>query len=86
MVIGALNFLLGSRTSNEVVMTNKNEASVSGIFLLKNRHIQEELQKHIDVTDDEVILQRRLDQKGRNRCTLNNQPITVSLLDRKSVV
>ena len=61
-------------------MTNKNEAFVSGIFLLKNRHILEEIQKHIAVTDDEILLQRRLDQKGRNRCTLNNQPITVTLL------
>lgn len=80
MVIGALNFLLGSRTSNEVIKTDKKEAAVSGVFLIENGHIREEIQKHVDFMDDEIIMQRRLDQKGRNKCTLNNHPITVSLL------
>ncbi|GJQ57780.1 MAG: DNA repair protein RecN [Candidatus Scalindua sp. AMX11] len=80
LIIGALNFLLGSRTSNDVVKTDKKEATVSGVFLIENGHIREEIQKHVDIMDDEIIMQRRLDQKGRNRCTLNNQPITVSLL------
>ncbi len=80
LVIGALNFLLGSRTSNEVVKTDRKETTVSGLFLVENGHIRQEIQKHVDVTDEEIIMQRRLDQKGRNKCSVNNQPITVSLL------
>jgi len=56
---------------------------VSGIFIIKNGYILEEIKERMDnVTDEdeEIIIQRRLDQNGRNRCRLNNEPITVSLL------
>ncbi|MCP5002337.1 MAG: DNA repair protein RecN [Planctomycetes bacterium] len=80
MVIGALNFLLGSRTSNDVIKADRKETSVSGVFSVENGHIQGEMQKHVDITNGELIMQRRLDLNGRNKCTLNSQPITVSLL------
>ena len=83
LIIGALNFLLGSRATNEIVGSNKKEVAVSGIFIIKNGYILDEIKERMDnVTDEdeEIIIQRRLDQNGRNRCRLNNQPITVSLL------
>jgi DNA repair protein RecN (Recombination protein N) len=83
LIVGALNFLLGSRATNEIVGTSKKEVAVSGIFIIKNGYILEEIKERMDnVTDEdeEIIIQRRLDQNGRNRCRLNNQPITVSLL------
>ena len=81
LIIGALNFLLGSRVTNDIVRTGKKDVSVSGVFIIKNEHIREKLKEHIDsVDDEEIIIQRNLDQNGRNRCRLNNQPITVPLL------
>ena len=81
LIIGALNFLLGSRVTNDNVRTGKKDVSVSGVFIIKNEHIRKKLEEHIDSFDDEeIIIQRNLDQNGRNRCRLNNQPITVSLL------
>ena len=81
LIIGALNFLLGSRKTSDIVRTGKKDVSVSGVFIIKNEHIREKLKEHIDTFDDEeIIIQRNLDQNGRNRCRLNNQPITVPLL------
>jgi DNA repair protein RecN (Recombination protein N) len=81
LIIGALNFLLGSRVTNDIVRTGKKDVSVSGVFIIKNEHIREKLKEHIDsFGDEEIIIQRNLDQDGRNRCRLNNQPITVPLL------
>src|SRR3972149_4076634 len=81
LIIGALNFLLGSRVTNDIVRTGKKDVSVSGVFIIKNEHVREKLKEHIDSFDDEeIIVQRNLDQDGRNRCRLNNQPITVPLL------
>ncbi len=81
LIIGALNFLLGSRATNEIFGTNKKEVTVSGIFIIKNEYILEEIKERMDsCTEEEIIIQRRLDQNGRNRCRLNNEPITVSLL------
>ena len=81
LIIGALNFLLGSRVTNDIVRTGKKDVSVSGVFIIENEHIREKLKEHIDsFNDEEIIIQRNLDQNGRNRCRLNNQPITVPLL------
>ncbi|MBS1257924.1 MAG: DNA repair protein RecN [Candidatus Scalindua arabica] len=81
LIIGALNFLLGSRITNDIVRTGKKDVSVSGAFTIKNEHIRERLKEYIDNFDEEeIIIQRNLDQNGRNRCRLNNQPITVPLL------
>ncbi|MBZ0108782.1 MAG: DNA repair protein RecN [Candidatus Scalindua rubra] len=83
LILGALNFLLGSRATNDIVGTGKKDVSVSGLFFIKSVRIRKCIKEHIDEIDDgeeEIILQRNLDQKGRNRCKLNNQPITVSLL------
>ncbi len=81
LIIGALNFLLGSRATNDIVRTSKKDVSVSGLFFIENSQIRKSLKGHIDkIDDEEIIIQRNLDQKGRNRCKLNNQPITVSVL------
>ncbi len=82
LILGALNFLLGSRATNDIVGTGNKNVSVSGLFFIESDQVRECIKEHIDeiVDDEEIILQRELDQKGRNRCKLNNQPITVSLL------
>ncbi len=81
LIIGALNFLLGSRATNDIIGNSKKDVSVSGLFFIKNNQIRQSIKEHIDkIDDEEIIIQRNLDQKGRNRCKLNNQPITVSLL------
>ena len=83
LILGALNFLLGSRATNDIVRVGKNDVSVSGLFFIRSDQVRQCISEHIDGFNDseeEVILQRNLDQKGRNRCKLNNQPITVSLL------
>jgi DNA repair protein RecN (Recombination protein N) len=83
LIIGALNFLLGSRTTNDIARTNTKDVSVSGLFFIKSNQIRQSIKEHIDnIDDEEIIIQRNLDQKGRNRCKLNNQPITVSLLKK----
>ena len=83
LILGALNFLLGSRATNDIVGSGSNEVSVSGLFFIKNDQVRQCIKEHIDeidIKEEEIILQRNLDHKGRNRCKVNNQPITVSLL------
>ena len=83
LILGALNFLLGSRATNDIVGSGSNEVSVSGLFFIKSDQIRQCIKEHIDeinVEEEEIILQRNLDHKGRNRCKINNQPITVTLL------
>lgn len=81
LILGALNFLLGSRTTSDVVRIKEKEAIVSGIFFLKDEYIINELKAIVDApVEEEVIIQRSLDSNGRNKCKLNDRPITVSVL------
>ncbi len=82
LIMGALNFLLGSRTTSEVVRSNEKEALVSGVFVIQNASVKERLESTLDITleDEDVIVQRSIDLAGKNRCKLNNRPITVSVL------
>lgn len=83
VIMGALNFLLGSRVTSDIIRSNKKEASVSGVFIIKNDSIIEELKILLgDFIEDELIIQRSLDNSGRNRCKMNNQPVTVSILKK----
>ena len=83
LILGALNFLLGSRATNDIVGSGSNDVSVSGLFFIKSDQVRQCIKERIDEINDEegeIILQRNLDHKGRNRCKVNNKPITVSLL------
>ncbi len=53
LIVGALNFLLGSRVTNDIVRTGNKDVSVSGVFIIKNEHIREKLKEHIESFDDE---------------------------------
>ena len=81
LIMGALNFLLGSRIGNDIVRTDQKEAKVSGVFFIKNDAVRKDLEGMLnDSIEEEVILQRSIDRNGRNRCSLNSNPITVTLL------
>ncbi|MGR3178818.1 MAG: DNA repair protein RecN [Candidatus Anammoxibacter sp.] len=81
LIMGALNFLLGSRVTSDIIRTDKKEATVNGVFLLKNADILENLRMILDEPlEEELIITRSLDKSGRNKCKINNKPITVSVL------
>lgn len=81
LILGALNFLLGSRTTSDIVRVKEEETIVSGIFFIKDEYIINEINRIVDGSlSDEIIIQRSLDCSGRNKCKLNNQPITVAVL------
>ena len=81
LIMGALNFLLGSRITSDIVRADKKEATVNGVFFLKNVDILENLKKILDEPiEEELIISRSIDQSGRNKCKINNKPITVSVL------
>ncbi len=81
LILGALNFLLGSRTTTDIVRIKEEESLVSGIFFIKDDHIVQKISDIIDGSfDEEIIIERSLDSSGRNKCKFNNRPITVTIL------
>ena len=68
LILGALNFLLGSRATNDIVGTGKKDVSVSGLFFIKSVQIRKCIKEHIDEIDDEedllVIFKKYLTGQG----------------------
>lgn len=84
LVIGALQFLLGMRTSATTLRPGASEGRVSGIFVVDSPKVRSELSQLADVAIDEpeILITRRLLANGRGSCSINGQPITVSMLQQ----
>ncbi|HMK35238.1 MAG TPA: DNA repair protein RecN [Desulfomonilaceae bacterium] len=77
ILIGALNLLLGSRFSPDVVRTGEEEAVVEAVFDVPPGSIP-----LMESPGDsrELVLSRKIFRAGRSRCTINGNTATVSML------
>ncbi len=84
LLLGALGLLLGERGSADLIRTGAEELRVTGRFDL-NRPEQRAAAAEIlqsDVTEDELILTRRLSRSGRSSALVNDLPVAVATLRR----
>ena len=84
LVIGALEVLLGMRSPQEMLRSGADEGRVSGLFEIRGKEFQKQLDTitDVNVADDggEILLTRRLFASGRTSASLNGNPITLSML------
>ncbi|MBA1435109.1 DNA repair protein RecN [Bombilactobacillus bombi] len=84
IILDALGLLLGNRGFSEYVRSGCKKARVQGLFSLEdfNRDfIQDFCQNHgIDFSDQSLIIQRELQENGRNVCRINTQLVPVAAL------
>ena len=90
ILIGALSFLLGGRAETTQIRTGKNEASVSGTFVLPEglqvRNLTDEdepvnaaewLEQHgIQIENNRVLLRRFIRDSGKSGAWINDTPVT----------
>jgi len=81
ILVDALNLLLGTRASSEMIRTGREEASVEAFFdLEEGRKVS--LVKNLGLKESEGLLVRRLIQhSGKSRAFLNGNPITLHMLE-----
>src|SRR5436309_9577932 len=79
LLLEALGLLLGERGSAELLRAGTDELRVTGRFELGQAKLREEIERILDVplSDDEVILARRLTRAGRSYAYVNDQPVAV---------
>jgi DNA repair protein RecN (Recombination protein N) len=84
LVIGAVEVLLGLRSSGELLRRGADEGRVSGVFEVNDAAALAEIERLTDVpvTKDggELLLTRKLYASGRSSVSLNGNPITLSML------
>ncbi len=84
LVIGALEVLLGLRSTAEMLRPGAEEGRVSGVFEIHDSQSLKRIESLTDipVTNDggELLLARRLHASGRTSASLNGHPITLTML------
>ena len=82
IIVGALGFLLGERTSTDVVRTGADRAVVEGTFDVADRPELVTLldERGIDVEEQTVVLKREVAAAGRARAWVNGTPVTAAVL------
>ena len=84
IMIDALNAVLGSRTSRELVRTGAEKASVTALFESKNAADWCE-ENGVDSEDGELVLQRRMTPDGKSSARVNGVPVSAAQLRSLSV-
>jgi DNA repair protein RecN (Recombination protein N) len=88
LLLEALGLLLGERGSAELLRAGADELRVTGRFELGRPEPREEIERILDasLSDDEVILARRLTRAGRSYAYINDRPVAVATLRQVGAV
>ncbi|MDH4263374.1 MAG: DNA repair protein RecN [Spirochaetia bacterium] len=80
IILGALNLLMGSRASTDMIKSGAQRSIVEASFTTdKNEGLIEFLQKHA-IDDDNLVIKREITVEGKGRCYINSQQVPVQLL------
>ena len=83
IIIDALNLLLGGRADTDSIRSGETNAFVEAVFEvtdLKTRDLI--LESGIEMEEGELLVKRQISNTGKNRCLLNDSPVTVSTLSK----
>ncbi len=81
IIIDAVNFVLGERTSRDLIRNGATKAKVDAVFSLnEGDRVYEALNKLGIEAENEIILSRELSASGRNSCRINGTLVPVAML------
>lgn len=83
IIIDAIQLLAGGRGSVEYVRHNTNKAEIEGLFSIETKeHPIYEVGKQfgIEITDEQVVLERTITKSGKSICRVNSKLVTLAIL------
>lgn len=82
IIIDAVNFVLGERTSRDLIRNGAAKAKVEAVFTLANDAAAHKMLEElgIEAENNELILSRELTTAGRNACRVNGTLVPVAAL------
>ena len=81
IIIDALNLLLGGRADTDSIRSGETTAYVEGVFEVNDPVTLDIIRESgIEMEDNELLVKRQVSSSGKNRCLLNDSPVTVSTL------
>lgn len=81
IIIDALNAVLGSRMSRDLIRTGQTRASVCAFFSeLPEAALHKAAELGVPAEDGCLVIKREMTSDGKNLCRVNGQPATLSML------
>ena len=80
IIIDSINAVTGERTSKDLIRTGAQSARVTAVFESVSKKISDMAEDMGAECDDEIILSRTIKRDGKNICSVNGVPATVSTL------
>ncbi|MGT2950498.1 DNA repair protein RecN [Streptococcus cuniculi] len=81
IIIDAMNMMLGSRATTDVIRHGMQKAEIEGLFSIEqNLHLRELLEAQGLEVSDELIIRREILQNGRSISRINGQLVNLSVL------
>ncbi len=85
IIIGALNMLLGSRASTDIIRNGKNVAYIEAVYEPDKLKKINKILKESGIEPDEILLlSREIKLNGRNRSRINGQLATLKMIRKIS--
>ncbi|MDD5492781.1 MAG: DNA repair protein RecN [bacterium] len=83
IIVGALGLILGERASTSIIRKGAESCSIRAAFdVAKNKPLLHLLkQQGISLDDTTLLLCREISSAGKNRCLVNDQVITLGMLE-----
>lgn len=79
IIFGAIELLLGSRTSNKVLKDTNKKCVVEGVFSQNEQVLKELVSMDLEVNED-LIIRREIRKNGSSRSFINDSPVKIEQL------
>ena len=79
IIFGAIELLLGSRTSNKVLKDSNKKCVVEGVFSQNEQVLKQLVSMDLEVNED-LIIRREIRKNGSSRSFINDSPVKIEQL------
>ncbi|MCD6561289.1 MAG: DNA repair protein RecN [Deltaproteobacteria bacterium] len=81
IIINAMNLILGSRASSDLIRTGCGDAGVEALFSFPESRVLKEILSGFGIAfDGELLIRRTISREGRNRILINGSIATLQML------
>ena len=74
IIFGAIELLIGARSSNKILKDPTSKCVVEGVFSLNEQVLKQLIKMDLDI-EDELIIRREIKQNGSSRSFINDSPV-----------
>jgi len=80
LIIDAISYLFGEKTSKDIIRTGEEKAEIEGIFTNNSKLLEDKLKSLGVEIDDQIIVRREVSNNYKNICRINGVSISLNKL------